>query len=201
MFLAAFAQDPIANSIAVVVLLLMLISVFSIIYYFIKGKADNRLFRWPRLSIPILAIVGLGVALYLTYTEITETQALCGPIGDCNRVQQSSFAVLFGIIPIGLLGATGYIAILIAWLVNEYGPQSLRKLSTLGLWAMAWFGIAFSIYLTFLEPFVIGATCAWCITSALVMTMVFWASSKPAIDCLQVGENQDYDIEEENDAV
>jgi uncharacterized membrane protein len=31
-------------------------------------------------------------------------------------------------------------------------------------------GVAFSVYLTFLEPFVIGATCAWCITSALLMT-------------------------------
>ena len=35
------------------------------------------------------------------------------------------------------------------------------------------FGILFSIYLTFLEPFVIGATCAWCVTSAILMTVLF----------------------------
>jgi len=35
---------------------------------------------------------------------------------------------------------------------------------------MAWFGVLFTIYLTFLEPFVIGATCMWCITSAILMT-------------------------------
>ena len=37
---------------------------------------------------------------------------------------------------------------------------------------MSAFGLIFSIYLTFLEPFVIGATCAWCLTSAILMTMV-----------------------------
>ena len=38
----------------------------------------------------------------------------------------------------------------------------------------ALFGTAFSIYLTFLEPFVIGATRAWCLTSAMVITALFW---------------------------
>jgi uncharacterized membrane protein len=40
-------------------------------------------------------------------------------------------------------------------------------------------GILFSIYLTFLEPFVIGATCAWCITSAVIMTLLFLLSLDP----------------------
>lgn len=199
MFLAAFALDPIANSIAVVVLLLMIISVLFVAVSFINGKTDSRLYRWPRFSIPVLSIIGLGVALYLSFVEITQTQALCGPIGDCNRVQQSSFATLFGIIPVGLLGAAGYIATFVAWLIKEYGPQTLRKLSTLGIWAMAWFGMAFSIYLTFLEPFVIGATCAWCITSALVMMMIFWASTKPAIDSLQVEEIADFDLADDEE--
>jgi uncharacterized membrane protein len=33
-------------------------------------------------------------------------------------------------------------------------------------------GVLFSIYLTFLEPFVIGATCAWCLSSAVIMTLL-----------------------------
>jgi uncharacterized membrane protein len=35
-------------------------------------------------------------------------------------------------------------------------------------------GTLFSIYLTFLEPFVIGATCAWCLASAIIMTLLLW---------------------------
>jgi uncharacterized membrane protein len=198
-FLVAFAQDPLANSIAVAVLLLMIASVISITYYFIKGKADSRLFRWPRLSIPILSIIGLGVALYLSYVEISKSQALCGPIGDCGKVQASAFAYLFGVIPIGVMGAAGYIAIMITWLLREFGPKSIQKPATLGLWAMAWFGMAFSIYLTFLEPFVIGATCAWCITSALVMMMVFWTTSGPAITLLSAGTDSTTDLDDEDD--
>ena len=50
----------------------------------------------------------------------------------------------------------------------------------MGMWLATLLGTLFSIYLTFLEPFVIGATCAWCITSALVMTLIFWAAAGPA---------------------
>jgi uncharacterized membrane protein len=37
---------------------------------------------------------------------------------------------------------------------------------------MALGGAIFSIYLTFLEPFVIGATCLWCLSSAVIMTAI-----------------------------
>jgi uncharacterized membrane protein len=38
------------------------------------------------------------------------------------------------------------------------------------LLAILFTGTGSSVYLTFLEPFVIGATCAWCLTSAVLMT-------------------------------
>ena len=37
---------------------------------------------------------------------------------------------------------------------------------------MILFGMSFSIYLTFLEPFVIGATCMWCLSSAVIMLLL-----------------------------
>jgi uncharacterized membrane protein len=39
------------------------------------------------------------------------------------------------------------------------------------------FGTLFSIYLTIPERFVIGATCTWCLTSAIVMTLLLWSST------------------------
>jgi uncharacterized membrane protein len=45
---------------------------------------------------------------------------------------------------------------------------------------MALGGTVFSIYLTALEPFVIGATCAWCLTSAAAISLVYWLSVPPA---------------------
>ena len=40
-------------------------------------------------------------------------------------------------------------------------------------------GTLFSIYLTFLEPFMIGATCAWCLASAVIMTTLMWLTAAP----------------------
>jgi len=113
--------------------------------------------------------------------EVTNTEAVCGPVGDCNTVQQSSYASLFGIIPIGLFGVAGYLVVGLTWLIAKFGPERWRKISTLGIWILSLFGAFFSIYLTFLEPFVIGATCAWCLTSAIVMNLLLWASTAPAI--------------------
>ncbi|HET9441615.1 MAG TPA: vitamin K epoxide reductase family protein [Longimicrobiales bacterium] len=36
-----------------------------------------------------------------------------------------------------------------------------------------WAGVLFSLYLRLLEPFVIGATCVWCLTSAVLITTIF----------------------------
>ncbi len=41
-------------------------------------------------------------------------------------------------------------------------------------------GTGFSIYLTFLEPFVIGATCMWCLSSAVIVTVLMWLTARPA---------------------
>jgi len=40
-------------------------------------------------------------------------------------------------------------------------------------------GTLFSVYLTFLEPFVIRATCAWCLTSAILMTALLLFTVTP----------------------
>jgi uncharacterized membrane protein len=53
----------------------------------------------------------------------------------------------------------------------------VRDNATLALWAAAFFGTLFSVYLTFLEPFVIGATCAWCLSSAVIMALLLWATA------------------------
>jgi uncharacterized membrane protein len=83
--------------------------------------------------------------------------------------------VLFGVLPVGVLGLIGYGLILLLWGLGLWGPGAWRSNARLGLWGAALFGVAFSVYLTFLEPFVIGATCAWCLSSAVIMTLLLWA--------------------------
>ncbi len=170
-----FMRDPIGNTSSVIVLSGMLVCVFVVGVHLNFPHITSH--TWPLWVIPTLAMVGLIVAGYLSYVEVTQTEAVCGPVGDCNTVQQSHYALLFGMIPIGLLGLLGYLAITIAWGIQHYGPVRLRKYAGLGVWFMALVGTLFSVYLTFLEPFVIGATCAWCLTSAIVMTLIFLAAT------------------------
>lgn len=171
-----FTSDLDGNILAAIILIGMIASVIGVGYRYIKGSEKSKL-NWPIWVTPVSSVIGLIVAIYLSYVEITSTEAFCGPVGNCNTVQNSPYAYLFGILPIGILGIAGYLTIIALWLVQQYGPKSLVKFSTVAIWSLAWFGVMFSIYLTFLEPFVIGATCAWCIGSAIVMTLILWATT------------------------
>ncbi len=172
-----FQTDPVGNSASVVVLLGMVVSLGGVWLQLNKRHTSTK--SWERWIIPVLSAIGLVVAGYLSFVEVTQSKAVCGPVGDCNTVQQSPYARLFGILPVGILGLTGYIAISLAWWLQYFGPETWRKLAAQAVWGFALFGTLFSIYLTFLEPFVIGATCAWCLTSAIVITLILWAATNP----------------------
>ena len=135
---------------------------------------------WLTWITPLLALIGLGVAGYLAYVETRQVAAVCGPVGDCNAVQASPYARLFGVLPVGVLGALGYVALLAAWLWGRYGRGRLAELAPLAVFAIALFGVLFSLYLTYLEPFVIQAVCAWCLTSAVIMTALLLLAIEPA---------------------
>jgi uncharacterized membrane protein len=147
---------------------------------------------WRDWAIPVLTLIGCDVAAYLAYVETAQVSAVCGPVGDCNTVQQSVYARLFGVLPIGVLGLMGYIAILAAWLVRRFRRGRPADLAALALLGMTAFGTLFSIYLTILEPFVIGATCGWCLTSAIIITLLLWLalpSGRQAIIHLSQGDS------------
>ena len=178
--LGKLQRDPVGNGLAVAVLAGMIAVIVHAVRQTWRGNArrsnalsfGNGLKGWRSWAVAAFGLLGLGVSIYMAYVETTNTAAVCGPIGDCNTVQQSSYAVLFGLIPIGVLGVLGYAAILIAWSGTQLGRGQLRSLSEAALFGMALFGTLFSIYLTFLEPFVIGATCAWCLTSGVSITLI-----------------------------
>jgi uncharacterized membrane protein len=173
-----FGRDPVGNTLSVIVLIGMLASLVGVVVSWRRPKSGRR----PGLAIPILAVVGTAVAAYLGYVETAGVEAVCGPVGDCNTVQQSEYARLFGRIPIGVLGLVGYLVLVAAWLVARTDDNPLSDPARIALFAGTLGGVALSAYLTFLEPFVIGATCAWCLTSAIVITVLMWLAVGPATD-------------------
>ena len=188
-----FMADPVGNSVSVIVLLGMVASLIWVLYSFTRPLPEKDF--WPQWVIPVLSILGIGVAFYLTYIETSGSEAICGPVGDCNTVQMSPYATLFGVLPVGLLGIIGYALILAAWAIYTWGDSKWQWITAIAIWGMSLFGVLFSIYLTFLEPFVIGATCMWCISSAIFQTLILLAATTPAKRAWQ--EEDDWEDEEE----
>lgn len=131
-------------------------------------------------AVPILALAGLGVAAYLSYVELSGTEAFCGPIGGCNVVQASRYAKLFGVVPLGLLGIGGNLVVLISAAGSLSRRGVLARPARLAVFAVALFGTAFCAYLTCIEIFVLRAVCIWCLTSAVLITLILAISARPA---------------------
>jgi uncharacterized membrane protein len=121
--------------------------------------------------------LGLCIAGYLAYIETTGPVALCGPVGNCNAVQLSPYARLFGVLPIAYVGLFGYALIAVALGIGRLTSGTAAKAAARALVVLALCGTVFSIYLTTLEPFVIGATCAWCLSSAVIVTLLLLLSA------------------------
>jgi len=134
----------------------------------------------PGLAILALAVVGLIAALYLTQVELSHSHAMCGPLSDCDLVQASPYAKIMGV-PVAFLGVLGYVGILAAWAVGQWVTGRWAFLIAWIILALAFVGTAFSAYLTFLEPFVIGAVCPWCLTSAVAMTLILVAAARSTL--------------------
>jgi len=125
-----------------------------------RAGADRRL----RLAALVLAVIGLGVAGYLTYVHYEDIRPVCGLGGDCVKVQASEWSKLAGI-PVAVLGLVGYAVILVSLLVP--GEEAL-----IGGALTALIGFGFSAYLTYRELFTIDAICQWRVASAIIMTLL-----------------------------
>jgi uncharacterized membrane protein len=198
---APAAPAPVSNGfeLATAVAVLLALSVVYALFASVMagtGRTPPVLPEWTANIIPVLCAVGLGVAGYLTFVETQNVSAVCGPIGDCNSVQSSPYAKLFGFLPVGVLGLVGYLAIIAAWAWGRWGKGMLAVYAPALLLAMALFGALFSLYLTYVELAVILAVCIWCLTSAVLMALVLILAVGPAMAAF-LGEGEDEMVEGE----
>ena len=167
---AAPPADPVGMAIGSVVLIGMLVTLGYAIGRFIVSQRNTAVIlnEW---TIPVIALVGLGVALYLGYVEVTHTAAVCGPVGECNIVQSSPYARLLGV-PVAGWGVLNYVTILVLWFGQRRMQGSLHTFVIWSLVLLTVFGTFYSIFLTGLELFVIRAVCLWCLSSAVITTVL-----------------------------
>lgn len=129
-----------------------------------------------RMVAATLSLIGLLLSIYLTLHRLGVVGPIaCGGSGSCDRVQLGPYGALFSI-PVAAYGAAGYLALLVVALVGLQEPWAGHRAPTAGLAVISGLGVAFTIYLTYLELFVIHAVCAWCLASAGIIAGIFAAS-------------------------
>jgi len=126
--------------------------------------------RALRITLIVLAVIGLGIASYLTYVHYAGIKPACTAGESCTKVQTSVYSKLAGV-PVALIGLLGYIAIFSSLLVPE------NETSRLATMAFTLVGFGFSAYLTYRELFSIHAVCEWCASSAGIMTVMMCLST------------------------
>ncbi|MEO8648457.1 MAG: vitamin K epoxide reductase family protein [Acidobacteriota bacterium] len=126
------------------------------------------------LAAAIVAMVGLLDSVYLTVKHYTATPVPCSIIEGCETVLTSAYAEIGGI-PLAAFGAAAYFVAFSLAILAAYGNRTMWKLFGLQAAAMA----LVTAWLLYLQGFVIGAFCQFCLLSAastFTLLIIFLAS-------------------------
>lgn len=130
--------------------------------------------KTKKLWIWSLIITGVGLldAVYLIILKYSNNKAMCiQGLGDCWSVNISRYSMIGGI-PVSVLGALAYLAIL-ALLLLEMRGGIWKSQGVMINFGLSLIGVLFSAYLTYLEIAVIHAICPFCVLSAICMLVLF----------------------------
>jgi len=123
-----------------------------------------------RMAAALLSLAGFFVSLYLYLYKIGRIGTLACGTGGCETVQTSPFSRFLGL-EVALYGVVGYLVLLV--LSMDMLRRPVAGISSRLLRILSGVGLAFTIYLTYLELFVIKAICRWCVGSAVIITLIF----------------------------
>ena len=128
-----------------------------------------------RQLLVLLALVGAGIALYLTLYKAGVIGVLSCSLGSCETVNTSKWSMLFDI-PIATWGLGAYIVLLVLALAGSSASRAESVPIARALVALSGWSVLFSGWLTYLELFVIHAICIWCVTSAVLWVAILAVS-------------------------
>jgi uncharacterized membrane protein len=128
---------------------------------------DKKLY-WGAI---ISAVAGAAVSIYMTIYKLTDNNSMCLGSGDCATVNASKYSEVYGI-PLGVVGLIGYAGILLVLWLEKRHPLG-KEYGNLLAMGMSFSGFIYSLYLTYLELYVIKAICPFCVASAVAITLCF----------------------------
>lgn len=137
----------------------------------------NRQLRRLSTAIVVLALIGLGIAGYLAYGHYNDSALVC-TVGDCGTVQKSQYSTI-GPLPIALLGIGMFVTVGTLAALRARGIRLIPlSLNITVSWMLLLAGVAYYVYLTYLEVQVIEAICQWCVLSSIATLGMFLLESR-----------------------
>jgi uncharacterized membrane protein len=127
------------------------------------------------MIVAALALAGIFISIYLTLYKVGVIGELSCSIGSCETVNTSRWSVLLGL-PVAAWGLFFYIDVFVVALVGTMPRFENERVISIVLAAEAAIGVLFSAWLTYLELAVIHAICIWCVTSAVIVVLIFLVS-------------------------
>jgi uncharacterized membrane protein len=122
---------------------------------------------WTYLITALLSLIGLGDAIYLTVQDLTGQHLRCTIISGCSEVLGSSYAHI-GPVPLAAMGAFAYFSVFSLSILAAFGYRLARPL----LAALVGLMFLMTLWLLYLQAFVIHHFCQYCLLSAAVTTVL-----------------------------
>ena len=119
------------------------------------------------IAAAVLSLVGLADALYLTVEHVTGQSVKCTIISGCSEVLSSSYAVVAGV-PLAGVGAAAYFSVFSLATLAAFGYRIATTLLVPLVGAMFFV----SLWLVYLQAFVIRQFCQYCLLSATITTLL-----------------------------
>ncbi|MFN2577151.1 MAG: vitamin K epoxide reductase family protein [Pyrinomonadaceae bacterium] len=126
---------------------------------------SSRNTSWPYLIAALLSLVGLGDAIYLTIQDLTGQNLRCTIVSGCAEVLGSKYAHI-GTIPLASVGALAYFLVFSLAILALFGYGFARP----GLAILVGIMFLTSLWLLYLQAFVIHHFCQYCLLSLAVTT-------------------------------
>lgn len=112
-------------------------------------------------AVAVVSLLGLADAIYLTIGHVTGQTVRCTIVAGCSEVLSSPYAMIAGV-PLALVGAAAYFSVFSLATLAAFGYRVAATLLRLLVALM----VVVSIWLTYLQAFVIRQFCQYCLFSA-----------------------------------
>ena len=120
----------------------------------------------------LLSLLGLFVSTYLFLYKTGALGTIACGTGGCETVQLSAQSRFLGV-EVALIGMVGYGVILAVALAAVQPALASARWPAVALAGLSGGAFLFTLYLKYLELFVIHAICRWCVVSAVLITAIF----------------------------